>query len=150
MTSLSLNRRNTLLPSVFDDFFKPWKEWAGNFSDGRVFSALTVPAVNVTEDKDSYRLSLAAPGMKKEDFKINLEGNMLTISAETEGEKEEKNGKYSRQEYNYSSFSRSFQLPEMISKDKIEAHYEEGVLKLKLPKNEEAKKNGKSVQIAVK
>ncbi|MBO9729686.1 MAG: Hsp20/alpha crystallin family protein [Chitinophaga sp.] len=150
MSSLSLNKRTASHPSVFDDFFKPWKEWMNNLYDGRAFTALTIPAANVTEEKDSYKLSLAVPGMKKDDFKINVEGNVLTISAEKEEEKEEKNARYSRQEFNYSSFSRSFSIPETINKDKIEAHYEDGMLKLKLPKNEDAKKNGKSMQIAVK
>lgn len=150
MSSQALTKRSTLFPALFDDFFKPWREWTSDSNGGRFLAELTVPAVNVSEDKDSYKLSVAAPGMKKEDFKINLEGNVLTVSAEAENEKEEKNEKYSRQEYNYSSFSRSFNLPESISKEKIEAHYDEGVLKLKLPKNEDAKKNGKSIQIAVK
>lgn len=149
MTSLTVNKRNVLQPSVFDEFFKPLKDWANDFYGGRFFSAATVPAVNVAEGKDSYKLSLAVPGMKKQDFKIELEGNVLTISAETESEKEEQDEKYSRQEYNYSSFSRSFNVPENISKGKIEAHYEEGVLKLTLPKNEATKENGKAIQIAV-
>ncbi|MBC9929425.1 Hsp20/alpha crystallin family protein [Chitinophaga qingshengii] len=135
------------LPSVFDDFFRPWKDWASDFYG---VHALTVPAVNVTEDKESYRLSMAAPGLKKSDFKIELEGELLTISAETETEKEEKSGKYSRQEYNYSSFSRSFHLPEGVSKDKIDAHYDDGVLKIRLPKNEDSKKNGRNMEIPVK
>ncbi|HWV64861.1 Hsp20/alpha crystallin family protein [Chitinophaga sp.] len=150
MSSQALTKRNPLFPSLFDDFFKPWREWTNDFNGGRFLAELTVPAVNVSEDKDSYKLSVAAPGMKKDDFKIDLEGHLLTISAETEDKKEEKNEKYSRQEYNYSSFSRSFTLPESINKEKIEAQYEDGVLKLKLPKNEEAKKNGKSIHIAVK
>ncbi|MET6996740.1 Hsp20/alpha crystallin family protein [Chitinophaga defluvii] len=150
MATQALSRRNTLLPAVFDDFFKPWREWANDLHDGRFFSALTIPAVNVSEAKDSYKLSLAVPGMKKEDFKIELEGNVLTISAETESEKDEKEGKYTKQEYNYNSFSRSFNLPEGVSKEKIEAHYEDGLLKLKLPKNEEARKNGKSMHIEIK
>lgn len=150
MTTLSVSKPASMQTSFFDDFVKPWRDWVSSFYDGSAFNALTIPAANVTEDKDSYKLSLAAPGMKKEDFKIQLEGNILTVSAEKEEKKEEKNEKYRRQEYNYSSFSRSFNVPESISKDKIEAHYEEGVLKLKLPKNEEGKKNGKSIAIAVK
>ncbi|NLR60350.1 Hsp20/alpha crystallin family protein [Chitinophaga polysaccharea] len=150
MTTLSVSKPASLQTSIFDDFTKPWRDWIGSFYDGNPFNGFTVPAVNVTEDKDSYKLSLAAPGMKKEDFKIQLEGSMLTISAEKEEKKEEKNEKYRRQEYNYSSFTRSFNVPESISKDKIEAHYEDGVLKMRLPKNEESKKNGKSIAIAVK
>jgi HSP20 family protein len=149
MTSFALNKRQTLLPSIFDDFFKPWKEWDRDIYGDTAFNVLTVPFVNVIEEKNSYKLSLAAPGLKKEDFKIDVEGNILTISAEVEDEKKEKDNTYSRREYNYSNFSRSFNMPESINKDKIEAHYDEGILKLKLPKNESAKENGKTIQIAV-
>ncbi len=150
MASQALGKAGTLFPSLFDDFFKPWREWGLDFNGGRSFAALTVPAVNVSEDKDAYKLQLAAPGMKKNDFRIDLDGNMLTISAETEEKKEEKGEKFSRQEYNYNSFSRSFNLPETINRDKIEAHYEDGVLKLKLPKKEEVKKTESNVHIDVK
>ncbi|NLR62701.1 Hsp20/alpha crystallin family protein [Chitinophaga varians] len=146
MATQTLTKRGGL-PSVFDDFFRPWKDWA---TDLYGVHALTVPAVNVTEDKDSYKLAMAAPGLKKSDFKIELEGGMLIISAESESQKEEKNEKFSRQEYNYSSFSRSFHLPEGVSKDKIEAHYDDGVLRIRLPKSEDAKKNGKNTEIPVK
>ena len=150
MASQALSKSSNLYPSFFDDFFKPWKEWMTDFNGGRSFGALTVPAVNVSEDKDSYKLSLAAPGMKKNDFKVDVEDNVLTISAETEEKKEEKNEKYSRQEYNYSSFSRSFALPETVEQHKIEAHYEDGILKLSLPKKEHAKKNGASMHVDIK
>jgi len=150
MASQALTKTSTLFPSFFDDFFKPWREWTHDFNGGRSFAALTVPAVNVSEDKDAYKLSMAAPGMKKGDFKIDLDGNVLTISAETEERKEEKDDKYSRQEYNYSSFTRSFNLPDAVSKDKIDARYEDGVLKLKLPKKEEVKKAAASMHIDVK
>ena len=78
--------------------------------------------------------------MKKDDFKIDVDGNMLTISSKKEETKEEKEKKFTRKEYNYSSFTRSFTLPEAINKEKIEAKYEDGVLKLVLPRKEEAKK----------
>lgn len=136
------------LPSVFDDFFRPWKDWWN--SDFYGTQELTVPAVNITENKDSYELEMAAPGLKKSDFKIELDGGMLTIGAETESQKEEKNERYSRREYNYSSFSRSFNLPEGVTKDKIDARYDDGVLKIKLPKSEDVKKNGKNISIPVK
>jgi len=136
-----------LFPSVFDDFFKPWNEW---FDSGRPMSrTMTVPAVNVTETEQNYNVSVAAPGMKKEDFKIDLEGNMLTISSEKEEEKEEKEGKYNRKEYNYSSFSRSFTLPEDVNREQIQAKYENGVLKLSLPKREETKKSAEGKHIAI-
>ena len=95
-------------------------------------------------------VSLAAPGLKKSDFKIEVEGNMLTISSEKEESKEEKETRYTRKEYSYTSFSRSFTLPEEVNKEKIDAVYEDGVLKLTLPKMEEAKKAAATKHIAVK
>jgi HSP20 family protein len=134
-------------PALFDDFLKPWNEWfnGGGFFD-RTFN---MPAVNVTEDKNEYLVSLAAPGMKKDDFRIDVDGNMLTISSEKEDTKEEKDKKYTRKEYNYSSFSRSFTLPNEVNMEKIDARYEDGVLKISLPRKEEAK-NASAKQIAVK
>jgi len=135
------------MPSVFEDFFKPWNEW---FDKGGLSGrTMNVPAVNITEHKDEYLVSLAAPGLKKDDFKIAIDGNMLTISSEKEEKKEEKDQKFTRKEYSYSSFSRSFTLPEEINKEKIDARYEDGVLKLSLPRKEEAKKP-LAKQIAVK
>ena len=93
---------------------------------------------------------MAAPGMKKEDFKINVDGNMLTISSEKEEKKEEKDEKYTRKEYSYSSFSRSFTLPEDVKQDALDAKYEDGVLNLRLPRREDAKKATASKRIAVK
>lgn len=137
-----------MTPSLFEDFFKPWNEWfdSGNFPT----KMLTMPAVNVTEDPDHYTVSLAAPGLKKSDFHIDIEGNMLSISSETEEKKEVKEEKYTRQEYSYSSFSRSFNLPEDVKQDAIDAVYEDGVLNIRLPRKEEAKKTTASKRIAVK
>ena len=126
------------MPSVFDDFFKPWNEWFDN--GGLRGRTMNVPAVNITEHKNEYQVSLAAPGLKKDDFKIDVNGNMLTISSEKEENKEEKDKRFTRKEYSYSSFSRSFTLPEEINKEKIEAKYEDGVLKISVPRKEEAKK----------
>jgi HSP20 family protein len=139
MSAKPLATVRQMLPSVFDDFFKPWNEW---FDSESLTKTLTVPAVNITEEKDLYKVELAAPGMNKDDFSIDVEGNMLTISASKEEEKEEKEKKYTRKEYNYASFSRSFTIPEEVNKEKIEARYNEGVLNLVLPKLAEAKKNG--------
>lgn len=134
-------------PVLFDDFFKPWNEW---FDNGYFPSRLsTMPAVNITENNGTYELSLAVPGMKKDDFKIDIDGDILTISSEKEETKEEKEKKFTRKEYNYTAFSRSFTLPSQVNKDKIDALYENGVLKLSLPVKEEVKKNS-SKQIAVK
>jgi len=112
---------------------------------------LTVPAVNVVEKNTDYNITVAAPGLKKSDFKINVDGNVLNISAEMEETKEEKDDeRYTKREYNYSSFSRSFTLPNEVLKDQIAASYEDGVLKLTVPKKEEAKKPSVSKNIDVK
>ena len=147
MATQGLIKTGERMPSVFDDFFKPWNEW---FDNGGLWGrTMQVPAVNITEQKDDYLVSLAVPGLKKDDFKIDVEGNMLTISSEKEETKEEKDKKFTRKEYNYSSFSRSFSLPEEINKEEIEASYEDGVLKISLPRKEEAKKST-AKHIAVK
>lgn len=147
MSAKSLARLNETIPSVFDDFFKPWNEWFEN--GGMIGRMLKVPAVNITEHEKEYQVALAAPGLKKDDFKIDMDGNMVTISSEKEESKEDKDKRYTRKEYSYSSFSRSFTLPEDVNRDKIEARYEDGVLTLLLPRKEEAKKPA-GKQIAVK
>lgn len=147
MGTQALSKTGERTPSVFDDFFKPWNEWFDN--GGFWGKVMNVPAVNITEQKNDYLVSLAAPGLKKDDFKIDVDGNMLTISSEKEETKEEKDKRFTRKEYNYSSFSRSFTLPEEINKEKIEAKYEDGVLRISLPRKEEAKKPA-AKQIAVK
>jgi HSP20 family protein len=144
MSTQTLAKVSERMPSVFDDFFKPWNEW---FDGGLWGRTLNVPAVNIIEHKDEYLVSLAVPGMKKDDFKIDVDGNMLTISSEKEENKEEKEKKFTRKEYSYSSFSRSFTLPEEINKEKIDAKYEDGVLKIALPRKEEVKKNVKHISI---
>jgi HSP20 family protein len=125
-----------LFPSVFNDFFKPWNEWF----DSDLMKTMTVPSVNVSENDKEYRLTMAAPGLKKDEFKIDIDGDIITISAETKMEKEEKDEKFSRKEYSYKTFTRSFTLPEAINSEKIEAVYENGELKLMLPKKAEMKK----------
>ena len=150
MSTKTLVRTGDLMPSVFDDFFKPWNNWFDKSNGGSLWgNLLTVPAVNIIENKVDFTIALAVPGMKKDDFDINVEGDMLTISAETKVEKEEKDEKFTRKEYNFSSFSRSFTIPTGIKKDKIDAKYEEGVLKLSLPKTE-VTQNLEAKHIAVK
>jgi HSP20 family protein len=147
MSTKTLSRNGGSLPTVFDDFFKPWNEWFDT-STSLLNRTLTVPAVNIVETKDHFNLSFAIPGMKKDDFHIDMEGNMLSVSCEKEESKEEKEHKYTRKEYNYSTFSRSFSLPEDVIKDKIQATYTDGVLHLMLPKKDEAKKTIlKSIQV---
>lgn len=127
-------------PSVsrfFDDFFtRDLFDWP-SFSNTNT----TIPKVNVQENDNDFRVEMAAPGMKKNDFKIELDNDMLTISSEVSHEDEhEEKGKYSRKEFSYQSFQRSFRLPETVEADKIKARYEDGILKLLIPKREEAKR----------
>jgi HSP20 family protein len=148
MSTKALVKPGEAFPSVFEDLFKPWNEWFENA--GFWGKTMKMPAVNVTDNKDNYLVSLAAPGLTKEDFKIDVDGNMLTISSEKEENKEDKEAKYTRKEYSYSSFSRSFTIPEGVDKEKIDAKYEGGELKLILPKIEEIKKTAATQKIAVK
>lgn len=148
MKTNALSRRYEPLPSVFENFLKPWTDWTP-FKEFNL-NPNTVPAVNVVENEKTYELDLAVPGMDKKDFHIDLEGNIMTISSEKEESKEVKEENYSRQEYNYSSFCRSFTLPSLVSKEKIDARYENGILKIKLPKNEEAIKTSLTKTIEVK
>ena len=147
MSKHALTTTTERFPALFDDFFKPWNEWFDN--DNRFWATVRIPSVNITENKDEYNVSLAVPGMKKEDFKIDVNGNMLTISCEKDETKEDKDKKYTRKEYSYTSFSRSFTLPEEINREKIDARYEDGLLKISLPRKEEVKKFA-AKQIAVK
>ena len=148
MLTNALSKKVERYPSLFEDFFKPWNQFIG---PGEPWGkTITVPAVNITENKDQFLVSMAVPGMKKNDFNINIDGNMLTISSETEDRKEVKDEEYTRKEYNYSSFCRSFTLPEEVNKEKIDASYGDGILELILPKKEEAKKLVTSKHIAVK
>lgn len=137
MATKALSRVNDMFPELFEDFFKPWNEKFPGAIWGKM---LTVPAVNVSEDEKSFKLSLAAPGLNKDDFNVHIDGNMLTISCEKEEKKEVKDEKMTRKEYNFSSFSRNFTVPEDVEMEKIAATYENGVLHLMLPKKEEAKR----------
>ena len=148
MSTSALIKNGGSIPSVFDDFFRPWNEWFDN--SGLVGRTINMPAVNIVENKDDFAVSVAVPGMKKDDFNIDVEGNMLTIGCDREEKREEKDARFTRKEYNYASFSRSFTLPEEVNREKIDARYEEGVLKLILPKKEEARKIAGSKHIAVK
>lgn len=148
MATKSLMRPETTFPTLFDDFFKPWNEM---FDNSRFWGrAASVPPVNITEMPNEYKLFLAAPGIKKGDFKINVDGNLLTISAEKEEKMEEKEDKYTRREFNYTTFTRTFTMPEDVVFDKVDARYIDGVLELILPKKEEAKKAIVTKQIIIK
>ena len=127
-----------LYPALFNNLFsRELMDWnPAGFSS----AATTLPAVNILEDEDKIQIEVAAPGMKKEDFKINLDRNRLVISAEAEEEKSEVTDRYSRKEFAYRSFSRQFNVPlEMIDGDQIQATYKDGILSLSLPRREELK-----------
>lgn len=127
-----LSRLTERTPTLFEDFFKPWNEW---FESGSniLSRSMNIPAVNITETKDAFKVTLAAPGLKKDDFKIDIDGNMLTISCENEESKEDKEGRFTRKEYNYSSFSRTFTLPDEVNKESVDATYIDGILTILLP-----------------
>ncbi len=135
---MSLIRRDNWLPSVFDDMFN--SDWL-NRNDNYGHIGTSIPAVNVKETHDSFNVEVAAPGMKKDDFEIELDHNLLTISSEVreEHKSENKEEKFTRREFSYSAFKRSFNLPDSIDSSKIMANYVDGVLKIELPKREEAK-----------
>lgn len=127
------------LPMLWDDFFnRDLFDWSNsNFSDTNT----NIPAVNIKETAQTYEVEMAAPGMTKKDFKVELDGNMLTISSEKTNQKEENESeRYSRREFSYQSFQRTFTLQkDVVDIDKIQAKYENGLLQLVIPKKEEAK-----------
>ncbi|MDB5155056.1 MAG: Hsp20/alpha crystallin family protein [Mucilaginibacter sp.] len=136
------NNRNVMAPGfsdIFESFFND------SFLSDRMISR--VPAVNVAETDDGYHIELAAPGLKKEDFKIDLDRNMLNISVEKKSEETESNKKYNKREYSYTSFVRSFTLPDSADDGKIEAEYNDGVLKIKIAKREESKTASRHIEI---
>ena len=125
--------------NVFDDFFTRdlWNWWLNNTSSTNT----TIPAVNIRETNENFEVEMAAPGMTREDFKVELDGTMLTISSEKKQNREDREGeKYTSREFSYQSFQRTFQLPkEVVDAENIQARYENGVLQLLIPKKEEAK-----------
>ncbi len=135
-----IKRSDTLfptLPSFFDDFFtRDLFDWTKSMS---AFGS-SVPAVNIKEDDNNFEVEVAVPGMKKDDFKVELDNDILTISSEKEDKHEEEDKNYRRREFRYSSFKRTFTLPEnLVDVNKINAKYIDGVLHITIPKKEEAK-----------
>jgi HSP20 family protein len=145
MTLVKFNsdkNKNPLIPGfndVFDSIFND------TFFNDR--SVSRVPATNISETENHFHVELAAPGLKKEDFKLNLDRNVLTISVERQDEKNDVQKNYSKREYSYSSFVRSFTLPETVDPEKIEAAYADGVLKIDIAKRDEAKSVRKQIEI---
>lgn len=130
--------RNGLLPtaSFFDDFLTRdlinWPGWTGEGS--------SVPRVNIVETNDDFKVEMAAPGMSKKDFHVELDNDMLTILSEMSSDTQGRDQSFTRKEFSYQSFKRSFYLPNMVESDMIEAKYKDGILSLTIPKKEEAKK----------
>jgi HSP20 family protein len=140
MSALTLSRRN-LLPLWASDLFDTGSfvgpgmlDLDGEFPIGDL--AVRIPTVNIIENGKDFKIEMAAPGMEKKDFHVSVENGMLTISSEKKEEMKEKKENFTRREFSYSSFSRSFRLPENCLPDKIDAKYENGILKLSLPKKE--------------
>lgn len=136
MSLVKWKPENALIPSftsLFDSFFgKDTEDWFNTMMKGT-----TVPAVNIREFPMEFKLTMAVPGMKKEDFKLEVDKGYLTISSERKEEKEEKEGRFTKREFNYSSFVRSFLLPDNIKSDNIKAEYVDGVLNVMIPKLKE-------------
>jgi len=135
-----IRRTNDFFPNAFDNFLNDF---------GTTKHLVNNPAVNVKETEEGFQVQIAAPGLKKEDFKVEINKNLLTISSAKKAEEESKeNGKFTRREFSYQSFSRSFTLSQSIDTEKIEAKYEQGILNITLPKREEAKvKPARTVEI---
>ncbi|MDP2889526.1 MAG: Hsp20/alpha crystallin family protein [Bacteroidota bacterium] len=135
---MALMKFQDQFPSMFNRFFEnDLFDWSTrNFSNTNT----TLPSVNIREDENGFEVDMAAPGFEKKDFKIELINNLLTISSEKKVETETKEGQqFTRQEFSYQSFSRSFTLPNTVEGEKIQAKYENGILKVAIPKKEEAK-----------
>ncbi len=143
---MKLIRYNTPFPRFFDDFVT--KELDQLF-DTSGFQGHRLPATNVKETEDYFALEMAVPGFAKDDFKVELDQDVLTVSVEKGDNKEEKNDAFVKREFRYHNFSRSFRLPEnAVDGDKIAAKYENGILTLTLPKREEVKpKPARTIEI---
>lgn len=142
-----LSRKKNAQPAVMTDLFD-----TGRFMSPSIFdfdgdlgpeSSLMIPDVNVMENDKDFKIELAAPGLERKDFKVEVDNDVLTISAEKEEERKEERENYKRREFSYNSFSRSLILPENSMPDKIDAKYENGILKLSLPKKEITKSTPK-------
>lgn len=142
----NIKKSETGFPSVFSDLFdydkffggQPFKNFQNNF-----------PAVNVKETDKDYKIELAVPGFKKENINVHLDNDILHIMAENKNEKNEENEKFTRKEFSFNSFSRSFQLPKSANNEKIDAKYENGILKIAVNKKTEAIKSNNKKQIKV-
>ncbi|MCV9927079.1 Hsp20/alpha crystallin family protein [Flavobacterium sp. LS1R49] len=147
MLSIRKNGDNSQsFPTLIDEFFgRELFNWGNsNFSS----TSTTIPSINIKENNENYEVEVAAPGMDKNDFKITLDGNLLTISSAKEHEKEIVEDNYTRREFSYQSFQRRFELPNnVVDEDNIKAHYDNGLLSLVIPKKEEETKENKAPKV---
>ncbi len=145
---MALVRFTNQFPSFFDRFLdNELFDWSSrNFSNTNT----TLPSVNIKESDDDFEVEVAAPGFTKSDFRIELNHDLLTVSSEKEVENETKEGQqFTQREFSYQSFSRSFTLPNTADSEKIEAKYENGILRILIPKKEEATPNpGRQISIS--
>jgi HSP20 family protein len=126
-----IRKKTSFYPSLVDDFLN--QDWSL-----KTAQATTMPAVNIKEMETSFEIELGVPGKKKEDFEIEVEDGILSISSTSEDEHTEGKGKFTRLEFSYNSFRRTFTIPESVDLTKIDAKYTEGVLRISLPKRKEA------------
>lgn len=148
---MSLMKRNgNMFPAfpTFDDLFtRELFNWGNtNFSS----TGSTIPSVNIRETDDTFEVEVAAPGMEKQDFNITLDGTLLTISSQKEHKNEQAKDNYTRREFSYQSFQRSFELPkQVVDEESINARYDNGMLHITIPKREEAKRKApRMIEIA--
>jgi HSP20 family protein len=152
MSTLTRSNRNrpniSKFSSPLDRFFR---NDLFDFWNGGDTPVETIPSINITEEQNDYKVELAAPGMKKDDFNIDIDNNIVTISSEKETETSNGNGKdqknYTFREYNYSKFSRSFSIPDNAETSKITAKYSDGILCLTIPKKAEQVKKSQKIKI---
>ncbi len=137
-----INKR--YVPTYWDDFFND--NFFSNYNPSACGGAS--PAVNVVEESKEYRIEVAVPGLSRDDFRIDLQDENLTISSEQQEGKDDNKPNYTRREFSYSSFKRSFQLPDTIDQDSIKASHKDGILTIQLPKKEEmVEKAPKQIEI---
>jgi HSP20 family protein len=141
MALINWNSRQDFIPSLLDNL-----RWDSDLMNG-FWNGTHRPAVNISETEDTYLIEVAAPGLQKKDFSISVEGNMLSIKVEKESKSEKKDKDYWRQEYDFSSFERSFRLPEDVMSDKVKANYQNGLLEISLQKI--AVKKPKKIEVSV-
>jgi len=145
MSLIKFNKgsKENALTTGFNDIFESM--FNDSFLSDRMISR--VPAVNVCETEDKYQIEMAAPGLNKDDFKVKLDRNLLTVQVEQQMQQEESNKQYNKREFSYNSFVRSFALPDSADDADIEAKYENGILTISVAKKEEAKQIVRQIEI---